>query len=251
MPNLVLEMLAGRAEFGCKQIGQTALGGLRMTKSFFLATALTICAAIPALGQFTKVVEDAAEQPIPESFFFGDAPFVSEPDTLSLDPIGETKAPFLRATVRWAHTAKATTAGEIIGNWGGIDIPIGTRFYAIRFKDGFKSQIEREEKAGAKIPNVAWCTPDIKPEKNDPYCLFLSRTGRDVGIANSGAGTAFYPEYMGIGGHGLSIAPTLERTDVTFDRALTLEAEVRRIRKSKVKFRVSLDDGDEDRKSVV
>lgn len=190
-----------------------------------------------ARAQVVNMTPAPAENPL----FFGSAPFATVPGSLEIDASGTVKKPFLSRKVQWARTGKSTRDAEVAGNWGGIKIPAGTRFYAMPFKDGFISQQKQFAEQGVKVAEVAWCTPDVKPKKAKPYCFFLNLSGT-LTHGTSGAGSPFYPEYMGI--HSYIIEkPEFEETPVEFETPLTLQVQIKKISKKSIKYEVKLFDG--------
>lgn len=190
-----------------------------------------------ASAQVVNVTPAPSENPL----FFGSAPFATVPGSLKIETSGRIKKPFLSRQVKWARTGKSTRDAEVAGNWGGIKIPAGTRFYAMPFKDGFISQQKQFAEQGVKVAEVAWCTPDVKPKKAKPFCFFLNLSGT-LTYGTSGAGSPFYPEYMGI--HSYIIEkPEFEETPVDFETSLTLQVHIKKISKKSIKYEVELFDG--------
>lgn len=199
-----------------------------------------ISLASPAFAQFAKP-NDITVDPI----FYGATGFKTMPGSLALKTEGAVKQPFLSRKVTWARTGKSTRDAELTGTWGAIKIPAGSRFYAMPFKDGFPSFQKKAAEQGIKLPEVAWCTPDYKPEKGKPYCFFTDLSWK-LNYASSGSGSAFYPEYMGVSQYNnIFDAPSIEETPVDFDRPLTLEVQIKKIKKKEIKLQIYLNDGTE------
>jgi len=177
--------------------------------------------------------------------YFGEAGFTTSAGSLSLNLEAETKTSFLTREVKWTRTALSSKAAELTGTFGAIKMPAGTRFYGMPFKDGFPSQQKKMEENGISLPSVAWCTPDYKPKKQDPYCFFIDFTG-NLNYGSSGTGSRFYPEYLGISSYNnVFSAPELIEQPVGFDEKLKLEVQVSKISKKSIKYKIHLFDGDE------
>lgn len=212
-----------------------------ITKVCRVAALVCLAAMIGASANaqiLTKKVE-RREDPI----FFGSAPFNTVPGSLALETSGTLKTPFLTRQVTWARTGLSTQDAEVSGTWGAIKFPKGTRFYAMPFQDGFSSQRDAMAAQGIKVPDVAWCTPDIKPKKGKPYCFFIGIFGR-FGYGSSGVGSPYYPEYMGVSSYNAVFAePNIVEQPVDFGTPLTLDVQVKKISKKSIKVEITLFDG--------
>lgn len=181
--------------------------------------------------------------PSKHPLFYGEAPFATVPGSMKLDPSGTLKKPFLRRTVTWARTGKSTQDAEVSGTWGAIKIPLGTRFYAMPFKDGYISQQKRFAEQGIPVAEVAWCTPDVKPEKAKPYCFFIDLIGK-LNYGTSGAGSPYFPEYMGVNSYNTIFdKPKIVEASVDFGTPLTIEVQIKKISKKTIKYQIKLFDG--------
>lgn len=181
--------------------------------------------------------------PSEKPLFFGSAPFATVPGSMAMEASGTVKKPFLSRKVTWARTGKSTQDAEVSGTWGAIKIPSGTRFYAMPFKDGYLSQQKKFAEQGIKIAEVAWCTPDVKPKKAKPYCFFIDLSGQ-LRHATSGAGSPYFPEYMGINGYNnIFDEPKIVEGPVDFGNPLTMEVQIKKISRKTIKYEIKLFDG--------
>lgn len=204
---------------------------------------VTVGLALPLSAAITKTVPNEIT-PEKRALFFGEAHFITVPGSLELKQEGSLKTAFLQRKVRWSRTGEIATDAQIAGNWGPIDIPAGSRLYAMPFKDGFISHQKSLEERGIAQPEVAWCTPDVNPKKGRPFCFFIDLSGT-VLSATSRAGSRFYPEYMGISAMGsdIIVPPEILEKDVDFKTELTIELQITKIRKRKLSYQVDLFDG--------
>ena len=177
--------------------------------------------------------------------YYGQAGFNTVPGSIKLETTGDVKTPFLTREVTWARTGKSTEELKVSSTWGAIELPVGTRFYAVPFKDGFLSTQKKVAEDGFDMPDVAWCTPDYKPEKGDPLCFFTDLSWRE-NYGTSGAGSIFFPEYIGIGQYNkIFQSPKIKDAPVDFEQTLTLQAQINKIKKKTIKLEVQLFDGTE------
>ena len=194
----------------------------------------------PAYAQFAK-----PSGVIVDPIYYGQTGFKTVPGSVKMEAEGVVKVPFLTRHVTWARTGKSTNDLKVSGTWGAIELPSGTRFYAIPFKDGFLSAQKKMSEQGLNQPDVAWCTPDYKPEKGDPLCFFTD-IGWQENYGTSGAGSAFFPEYMSISStHNIFQSPHIKEAPVNFDQTLTIEVQINKIKKKSIKLEAQLFDGTE------
>ena len=212
---------------------------MRLLKQFFMVTTFFFVGGVSTAGaQFAKPTNFT-----PNPIYYGQTGFNTLPGSVKLELQGAVKTPFLSRQVTWARTGKSTNDLKVSGTWGAIKMPSGTQFYAIPFKDGFLSMQKKMTEKGFNQPDVAWCTPEYKPEKGDPICFFTDLSWKES-YGTSGAGSAFFPEYLSMSSSSqIYQSPNIKEGPANFGKTLTIEIQIKKIKKKSITLEGQLFDG--------
>ena len=201
--------------------------------------------AIPTLVMSCIVSSPAFSQDIGD-MFFGEAPLLGQSNSLNLLSAADVKMPFATRDVKWGRSAilSADLNFKRQGEWQVM--PKGTELFAITFRDGFEDSWKKKLKRGEAVPNIAWCAPRYVTKKKISVCFYGGQNGKLM-VGSGNHGTHYFPETMSASFQyfDLKETPLLQETFNSFDRSLKIEAEVRKISKKSISYRLYINDGEE------